>query len=80
MSSNRHNQSIPEHVLHDVQMKIRESLEILKPYVVSLTPEERHQLPKMGAKTLNFVEKAASVCRTKPDALPAVFQYIRFQC
>lgn len=39
-------------------------------FTVSLTPEERVQIPKMGAKSRAFVEKGVEVASQHPDLLP----------
>lgn len=39
-------------------------------FTVSLTPEERGQIPKMGAKSRAFVEKGVEVASQHPDLLP----------
>ena len=56
--TNSHTQSIPQNVLDEVKQKISESIALLNPYIVSLTPEERSDLAKLGDKTLAFVEKS----------------------
>ena len=43
---------------------------ILKPYLVALKPEERAKLPKMGDKTLPFVEKVTEYCEANPEFVP----------
>ncbi|GHU23967.1 hypothetical protein FACS1894172_16400 [Spirochaetia bacterium] len=58
MKNNKHSQAIPIEVLTEVQTKIDEASTLLKPYLIALTPKERQKLPKMGSKTLSFVEKA----------------------
>jgi hypothetical protein len=58
MKDNKHVQAIPQDVLTQAQTKINEVKTLLAPYVVALTPSERHELPKMGEKTISSVEKA----------------------
>lgn len=43
------------------------------PFLLNLTPEERHTLPKMGDKTRAFVAKALEVATQNPDILPRSF-------
>jgi hypothetical protein len=43
---------------------------ILKPYLVALKPEDRAKLPKMGDKTLPFVEKVTEYCQANPEFVP----------
>jgi hypothetical protein len=58
MKENRHIQLIPSTILTQAQAKIDEAKTLLAPYLLALTPVERHELPKMGDKTIAFVEKA----------------------
>jgi len=44
---------------------------IMGPKTISLTPELRHELPKMGDKTLAFVEKAIEVANQNPGFVPS---------
>ena len=48
---------------------IREKL----PFLIDLTPEQRHALPKMGDKSNAFVAKAAEVAKQNSDFLPRSF-------
>ena len=58
MKDNRHEQAIPPGILAQARAKIDEAKTLLAPYLIALTPEERQKLPKMGEKSLEFVEKA----------------------
>ena len=40
------------------------------PFLVSLTPQERKELPKLGEKTVGFDEKCVSYMHTNPEFLP----------
>lgn len=40
------------------------------PFLINLTPEERHNLPKMGDKTSAFVEKALELALQNPNLVP----------
>jgi hypothetical protein len=70
MKDNRHSQAIPQDVLTQAQTKINEVITLLAPYVVALTPSERHELPKMGEKTISFVEKAFDFAQQNPNLVP----------
>ena len=48
---------------------IREKL----PFLIDLSPEERHTLPKMGDKSRAFVSKALEVATQNPGFLPRSF-------
>jgi hypothetical protein len=58
MAQNIHRQAIPADVLEQIETKSREIKDLLAPYIIALTPQERRSLPKMGDKTVAFVEKA----------------------
>jgi hypothetical protein len=74
MKDNKHVQAIPQDVLTQAQTKINEVDAFLVPYVVALTPAERHELPKMGEKTINFVEKAYDFAQQNPNlVLPYLY-------
>ncbi len=42
----------------------------LLPHLKTLSPDERRELPKMGDKTVTFVQKALDHCRECPDLVP----------
>ena len=42
----------------------------LLPYLVALSPDDRRELPKMGDKTISFVQKAQEYCSQNPDLVP----------
>ena len=43
---------------------------IFEPRAISLTPESRRDLPKMGDKTIAFVEKTIELANQNPDFVP----------
>jgi len=59
----------------DLKDKISKSIQALnadlRPILVSLTPEQRHLIPKMGDKTLAFVKKTAVYAVARPQFVPA---------
>ena len=69
--NNIHNQSIPQEVLDQAISRINEAAAILKPYTLSLTPDERKNILKMGDKSSAFVEKALEYTKTNPEFIPA---------
>jgi hypothetical protein len=50
--------SIPEADLAEIRGAIGVLRVKLAPHLKSLTPQDRHELPKMGDKTMGFVQKA----------------------
>lgn len=67
---NRISIEVPADVQKQAEIKVRELAELLKPYLIALTPSQRQALPKMGDKSIPFVEKAISYCESKPDFAP----------
>ncbi|MGB9182289.1 MAG: hypothetical protein WCB68_23870 [Pyrinomonadaceae bacterium] len=43
------------------------------PFLIDLTPDERHSLPKMGDKSRAFVSQALELATQNPDILPRSF-------
>ena len=63
-------QAIPAKILVDALKSIRDARAALAPYLISLTPDERAALPKMGDKSLAFVGKAAEYAQSLPALMP----------
>jgi len=70
MKKNKHTQAIPENILAQAQTKIVEAISLLQPYLLALTPAEKQELPKMGPKTLNFVEKSHQAAHENLSLVP----------
>lgn len=62
---------IPEKDMETLNKKMQEIKKALKPYLIALKPDERHQLPKMSDKTLPFVEKVMEYVKANPEFTPA---------
>ena len=58
MTQNIHRQAIPAEVLAQIEAKSREIKDLIAPHIIALTASERRALPKMGDKSIAFVEKA----------------------
>jgi hypothetical protein len=67
---NKHVMPIPPEVMANAKTKINEVYELLKPYIIPLTPNERIHLAKMGEKTLSFVSKALELARDNAELCP----------
>jgi hypothetical protein len=63
-------QIIPPDVEAQVRQKLAEAKQLLEPYAVSLTPEERHDMYKMGDKSFTFVEKSYDYALGNPRLVP----------
>jgi len=61
---------VPPEVITAVTDAINVIVTQLKPYLISLKPEERKKLPKMGDKTLPFVSKVIEYAGTNPEFIP----------
>jgi hypothetical protein len=67
---NNHSLLIPADIVSQAQTLVDQAITLLLPYVTSLTPSERHKIPKMGAKTLSFVEKSHDFSVHNPALCP----------
>jgi hypothetical protein len=74
----KHVISIPPNVLAQAQANIDAANAALAPYLLPLTPEERHDLAKMGDKTLSFVEKAQDYAHKYPQFCPSYLDVAAF--
>jgi hypothetical protein len=68
---NEHLEAIPADIIELVRAKLNEITTTLKPYVTALTPTERRKLPKMGDKSLTFVEKSYVYALENPTLAPS---------
>jgi len=75
---NKHSRAIPADILEQAQAKIVELTDLLKPYLVTLTTSEKRELPKMGPKTLNFVEKSHGYAHQNPNLVPPYLEMGEF--
>ena len=62
--------SIPQTDLQAAAEAIKTAREILAPYLIALTPEDRKELLKMSDGTRPFVEKVMDYVKTEPSFLP----------
>lgn len=70
---------IPESDVKQVLEYLSKIQEILKPYLIALSPEERRQLLKMGDKTVSFVEKTLDYVKSNPEFVPAYMNVLEFE-
>ena len=61
---------IPQAIIDEVTQKINECKTALAPYLQGLTAEERHDLFKMGNKSVATVQKIKSYTQTNPEFIP----------
>jgi hypothetical protein len=67
VKGNRHVRAISQDVLTRAQTKIIEVTTLLAPRIAALPLSEQYKLPKMGWKTINFVEKACDFDFTRQN-------------
>jgi len=72
---NKINFSIPEEVIADIISKLTDVTNIVKPYMIALTPDERQAIPKMSDGTLPFVQKCLSYCQSNPEFAPPFIDF-----
>jgi hypothetical protein len=76
--NNSHSQSIPAEVLELVNTKLSEINVALKPYIITLSADERHSMLKMGDKSSSFVDKTYEYTKTNPEFIPAFMNVAEF--
>jgi hypothetical protein len=72
---NKINFSIPDDVITNVTTRLNEIVELMRPYLIALTPAERQELPKMSDGTLPFVQKCLGYCQTNPEFAPPFINF-----
>ena len=70
MPKNQISAAISDQTLAQIETNISEIRQLLSPYLVNLTPEERTKLPKMSDKSVSFVSKVMEYIKTNPDLIP----------
>lgn len=70
MQQNLISEEIPQSAVDTAAQFLTQAAAVLKPYLKSLTPEERQSIIKMGDKTLPFVNKALAYADNEPAILP----------
>jgi hypothetical protein len=62
---------IPEADLAEIWTAVATLKDKLLPRLQTLSPQERHEIPKMGDKTVAFVQKAHDYAKANPTLTPA---------
>jgi hypothetical protein len=68
--SNRISLVLPPEEVEQVKQLLTQVGQILAPRLISLTPDERLQLPKMGDKSIPFVTKGAEYLNVPGNPVP----------
>ncbi len=65
---------VPFNIIEEDLAAIQGSIQTLQtkllPHLATLSRDERHELPKMGDKTVGFVLKTQEYCKQNPDLAP----------
>ena len=77
--SNTHMQNIPAVKLAEALAKITEVNVLLRPYMVTLSPDERRSMLKKGDKSSSFVQKAFEFTKTNPEFIPVYLNETEFE-
>ena len=70
MMENKINFIIPDEDVEQTKTHLTEAVNLLKPYLIALSPKERKTIPKMSDKTAPFVEKCLDYSNTVPQFAP----------
>lgn len=70
--------SIPEETIAAVLENLQECKNLLQPYLLALTPEERQSILKMGDKTVATVLKTKDYVVTNPQFVPSYMNAAEF--
>jgi hypothetical protein len=71
--------SVAEEDLAEVRSAITVLRDKLAPYLQSLSPQDRQELPKMGDKSVAFVQKALEYCRLNSELVPPYLDVDEFE-
>ncbi|MDO4229397.1 MAG: hypothetical protein Q4C98_06255 [Capnocytophaga sp.] len=74
MNKNSISVQLPQEVITQLETKFREIKELLAPYTVSLTNDERMTLPKMSDKSIAFVGKVVDYTASSPKFIPPMME------
>lgn len=61
--------TIPQSVLTDITKQLQDIEAALKPYTVGLSPAQRHEVLKMGDRSVSYADKVKDYISTAPDYL-----------
>jgi hypothetical protein len=70
---------IPESDIKQVMEYLSKIQEVLKPYLIALSPDERQRMLKMGDKTVSFVDKTLDYVKSNPEFVPTYMNVLEFE-
>jgi hypothetical protein len=79
MKSNIHSDPIDKKTLDTISKNFDEMQEAVSPHITPLLPRERRKLPKMGDKTLAFVEKCYEFSHNNPNFCPGLLDMDKYE-
>jgi len=65
------NFNIPDEVITQATEGLTTIVNLLQPYLIALTPEQRHDIPKMSDGTIPYVEKTLAYAQSSPQFVPS---------
>lgn len=72
---NKINYLITDETIAEAIERLNQAVGVLKPFLIALTPTERHDLPKMSDGTLPFVQKCLDYCQSNPEFAPSYLDF-----
>lgn len=66
---------IPQKVIDDITTHLQNIHDLLQPYAVPLTDDERKTMGKMGDKTVAFVQKIGGYMQSNPNFIPSYLDH-----
>ncbi|MGV8879207.1 MAG: hypothetical protein ACOH2A_09265 [Sphingobacteriaceae bacterium] len=70
---------IPPAVLAEAQGHLSAALTLLQPFLLALTPEDRHRILKMSDKSVAFVSKTLQYAESSPEYAPPYLKISNLQ-
>jgi len=70
---------IPAEILHGAQTKLDEVMGLLKPYLVTLTQQERQALVKMETESIKFLEVSHGIALENSELFPTFIKAAVFR-
>ena len=71
--------SIADADMEKIKAAVKTLNEVLLPNLKTLKPDDRHELPKMGDKTVAFVKKSLEYSGSNPDIAPQFLDVKEFK-
>ncbi|TCZ66529.1 hypothetical protein [Flaviaesturariibacter aridisoli] len=79
MLQNLSNKPMPVDVQAAATLKLEELLQLLRPWLFTLAPDERTNMNRMGDRSEHFVLKGADYAKAHPELLPGIVSAEEYQ-